>query len=157
MALIVSDANIFIDMEVGGLTPLMFQIGEEIAVPDILYEEELREHHSELPGYGLRILEVQEMFVKEADRMGAIHIRAGRNDLLALALAKQERCPLLTGDGALRSAAEAEGVLVRGTLWLVEKMLVNNLLDHAGAIAAYDRMRDEGRRTETQTQISGIH
>lgn len=36
MALIVSDANIFIDMAVGGLTRLMFRIGEEIAVPDVL-------------------------------------------------------------------------------------------------------------------------
>jgi hypothetical protein len=54
MKLLVSDANIFIDMAVAGIIRLMFQLQAEIAVPDILYEEELRQHHPDLPGYGLR-------------------------------------------------------------------------------------------------------
>ena len=48
MLLLVSDANIFIDIEDGHLTPVVFRLPYEIAVPDILFELELRERHSHL-------------------------------------------------------------------------------------------------------------
>ena len=52
MAILVGDANIFIDMDVGNLTRPMFRLEETFATPDVLYREELEEHHSELPGLG---------------------------------------------------------------------------------------------------------
>ena len=146
MSLVVSDANIFIDIEVGGLTRAMFQLPEVFAVPNTLYEEELSRHHPDLPIYGLRILEVREEYVREASRLSGIYTRAGRNDLLALALAKQEQCPLLTGDGELRLAAEAERIEVMGTLWLMEQLIVKKLITYQLASKAYLRMREAGRR-----------
>ncbi len=50
------------------------------------------------------------------------HRRVSRNDCFALALAHQEECPLLTGDKALRIAADSESIPVKGTLWLVNLM-----------------------------------
>ena len=42
MRLLISDANILIDMEVGGLTAAMFRLdGYRFAVPDVLFAEEL--------------------------------------------------------------------------------------------------------------------
>lgn len=52
MAILVSDANIFIDMDVGDLTRPMFRLEETFATPDILYREELEEHHAVLPSLG---------------------------------------------------------------------------------------------------------
>ena len=159
MALIVSDANIFIDMEIGGLTRLMFQIGEDIAVPDVLYEEELREHHGNLPGLGLRILELRGESVTEADRLRAAYPEAGTNDLLALVLAKQEKSPLLTGDAALRRAAAAERVQVIGTIWLIGQMLDRGLLTAYAVEAAYAKMREGGRRLpwdEVHRQLESV-
>ncbi len=46
MLLLISDANILIDIEDGNLTPVIFRLPYEIAVPDILFELELRERHS---------------------------------------------------------------------------------------------------------------
>lgn len=146
MALIVSDANIFIDMEVAGLTRTMFSLPEVFAVPDILYEEELREHHGELPGYGLRILTLQPQYTMEVIRLIRTHRKPGQNDLLALALALQERCPLLTGDARLREAALQEKVETRGTLWLIECIYDNALLDLKQVKAAYQKLHDEDRR-----------
>ena len=37
MRLLVSDANIFIDMEEGGLLELMFKLPYEFCVPDVLF------------------------------------------------------------------------------------------------------------------------
>ncbi len=65
-----------------------------------------------------------------------------RNDCFALALAKQENCPLLTGDQALRTAAEEEAVMVQGTLWIVEQMIRQNFLNIKQAREAYQRMKE---------------
>ena len=53
MPLLISDANILIDMECGGLLHRMFELAHGFAVLDVLYEEELKDQHPELPGHGL--------------------------------------------------------------------------------------------------------
>ena len=79
-----------------------------------------------------------------------VHRRPGRIDLLALALAEQEGCALLTGDRHLRAAAEAEGVEVHGTLWLAEQAITAGALLPAELRELYRRMRDAGRRLPRQ-------
>ena len=146
MNLLISDANILIDMEVGGLIEVMFKLPETFAVPDILFEEELLEHHPNLPGLGLQVLEISETYVLEAYRLRRQYHRPGQNDLFALALARQEQCPLVTGDKALREAAEQEAVVVYGTLWLVERMAAEKIVSVKEAESAYAKMKADGRR-----------
>jgi predicted nucleic acid-binding protein len=67
-------------------------------------------------------------------------------DLLALALARQEQCPLLTGDRNLRQVAKEVGVEVNGTIWLVGEMLGAKVVTRTQAADAYDAMHREGRR-----------
>ena len=69
MKLLISDANILIDMEEGGLIESMFRLPETFAVPDILYEEELLAHHANLPGLGLQVLEISAEYMREAYRL----------------------------------------------------------------------------------------
>jgi predicted nucleic acid-binding protein len=146
MQLLISDTNIFIDLEVSGLTELMFQLPETFAVPDILYAEELAGQHSALQGLGLRILEIDAEHMEMAYRYRAQYSQTGQNDLFALALAVQEHCPLLTGDRRLREAAEQEAIPVHGTLWLMERLLAERKISLAEAKQAYERMRESGRR-----------
>jgi len=150
MKLLISDANILIDMEAGNLVEVMFRLPEIFAVPNILYEEELMERHPELPGYGLQVLEIEEPFMLEAYRLRGIYTQPSQNDLFALALAKQEQCPLLTGDKKLRAAAEREEVTVRGTLWLVDRLVQEKKITTTMAEQAYARMKEEGRRLPWQ-------
>jgi hypothetical protein len=51
--LLVSDANIFIDFEVAGLSGLLFQLPHEILVPRVLFDDELAARHSHLRTLGL--------------------------------------------------------------------------------------------------------
>ncbi len=146
MAWLISDANIIIDMESGGILDKMFRLPETFAVPNVLYIEELEEHHSYLPGLGLMVLDVRAEYVAEAYRLGDVYKRPSHNDLLALALAKQECCPLLTGDARLREAAEKEQVDVRGSLWVVERLFSENIIDFHGVNDAYEKMRSDSRR-----------
>ena len=145
---LISDANILIDMNAGGLLRSMFQLDATFAVPNTLFEEELRAHHPELPRLGLKSLDLHEQAVNYADQLVRKYIALGAsiNDLLALALAWQEKCPLLTGDARLRGVGRQESIEVHGTLWLVGQMVDARVIVGRRAAAAYRRMREAGRR-----------
>lgn len=53
MLLLISDANILMDVEMGDLVAPMFSLGYQFAVPDVLYYEELEEQHAHLLDMGL--------------------------------------------------------------------------------------------------------
>jgi predicted nucleic acid-binding protein len=120
MLLLISDANILIDMEEGELLEQMFQLPFEFHIPDILFAEELEGQHYHLLDRGLKLAELESDVMLHAMELTARYIKPSRNDCFALALAAQKQCPLLTGDQALRNAAENEAVMVQGTLWLVK-------------------------------------
>lgn len=160
--LLISDANILIDMDDGSLLDKMFRLSETFAVPDVLFYEELSSRHPELPELGLVLKTLLGEGVVEAERLGALctgRDAPGRNDLFALMLAKQEQCPLLTGDRRLRRvAAEHQAdTEVRGTLWLVGRMKDERLITATGAARSYAKMRDAGSRLpwdEVERQLS---
>ncbi|TDT44442.1 putative nucleic acid-binding protein [Halospina denitrificans] len=146
MPLLISDANIFIDLEEGGLIAELFQLPHEIMTPDILYEEELDEQHAHLLEMGLRLGELTPDTMVEAYRLIETYRDPGSNDCFAMALARQEQCPLLTGDSALRAAAHSEGIEVRGTLWVVEALVSEGRITRAQAEYSYKRMKAADRR-----------
>jgi hypothetical protein len=147
MLLLISDVNILIDMEAGRLMERLFQLPMQFAMPDILYWEEIEAGTPGLEAQGLRILEVTGEYVRYASELpGKYGTEPSPNDYLALALAKQEGCPLLTGDQGLKAAAQAEDVTVMGTVWLLRTMVENHLLSVDEAIVALALMKEGKRR-----------
>ena len=146
MLLLISDANILMDIEVGDLVAPMFSLGYQFAVPDILYYEELEEQHAHLLDMGLQTKTLSAKSVARVEVLSQTYAKPGRNDLFALALAEVEKCPLLTGDAALRQAAETEHVEVKGTVWLISEMVREQRITVAVARAALHKMRVNGRR-----------
>lgn len=146
MLLLISDANILMDVEVGDLVAPMFSLGYQFAVPDILYYEELEEQHAHLLDMGLQCRTLSAKTIERVQALAQTYTRPGRNDLFALALADAEACPLLTGDAALRQAAEAENVEAKGTIWLIGEMVRERRITVAVARAALNKMRLNGRR-----------
>ena len=67
-------------------------------------------------------------------------------DHSALALAIQEQCLLLTGDKDLRVAAKNEGVEVHGTIWIIEQLLDQKLIQQSQAKGSFDAMKAQGSR-----------
>ena len=98
--LVISDANVLIDIECGRLTALMFRLEHRFAIPDVLYDAELHEQHPGLLRRGLRRMELSGDSVRYVESLSsdARSKGVGRNDLFALALAKQENCTLLEHD-----------------------------------------------------------
>jgi hypothetical protein len=55
MQILVSDANVLIDVEHGTLLSPMFSMETVFLVPDVLFEKELRARHSHLLDLGLKV------------------------------------------------------------------------------------------------------
>lgn len=155
MRLLISDANILIDMEAGALMTTLFQLPMRFGIPDILYYEEIEPGTPGLDALGLQIMEVCSAFVEYAQQLPTrynhlLPAKSGRkpdhNDYLALALATQESCTLLTGDANLRIVAGKENVDVMGTIGLLRAMIEYRCVSVDAAREAIDRMKTCGRR-----------
>ena len=146
MQLLISDANIFIDLDVCGILEQMFELPFEFAVPDILYMEELEEHHGDLPRYGLQIKKLNSQNIEYVSSLQTRYNGPSDNDFFAFVLAKQEDCPLITGDAQLRKVAEAEGVELKGTIWIIEQFVQQKLMSPDDALKVFELMKSRGRR-----------
>ncbi len=155
MRLLISDANILIDMEAGALMETLFRLPMQFGIPDLLYFEEIEPDSPGLEALGLQIMEVSGDFVKYAEGLSHQYNhmlpakngqKPNHNDYLALALAKQEACILLTGDANLRIVASSEQVSVMGTIGLLCAMVENQLLSVADALKALQKMKEGKHR-----------
>ena len=127
----------------------------QFGIPDLLYYEEIEPGSPGLENLGLQIMEVSGDFVAYAQLLPGQHNhqlpakngpKPSHNDYLALALAKQEACTLLTGDTNLRLVAKKEQVEVMGTIGLLCAMIENQLLTVDEALKALDSMKRGNRR-----------
>jgi len=144
--LLISDANILIDFDCCNLLAEVFQLPDDLAVPDILFIEELQQNHPELLDLGLQIHSLSAESVDESVRLGGLYAQPSRNDLFALSLAKSLDCPLLTGDKRLRNAADSERVTYFGTLWLMERLVTHGVIEVNQAEVAFNCMKNNQRR-----------
>ncbi len=145
MLLIISDANIVEDIEVGELLTPMLSLGYQFAVPDVLYYEELEDQHAHWLDMGLQTRTLSSKGVERVRSLARTYVRTGRNYLFALALAEIEQCPLLIGNAALKQAAEAERLVVRDIIWLIAEMVRGQRITVAVARAALQKMNARGR------------
>jgi predicted nucleic acid-binding protein len=146
MLLLVSDANVLIDIECGNLTRELFALPFQFAIPDVLFEEELQKRHSNLIELGLKKLSLKPEYVQRISELAQTYRKPSRLDLFALSLAQQERATLLTGDADLRKAAEAEKVSCHGTIWLVCQLVEFNIISLPLAEMAFMKMKEAGSR-----------
>lgn len=138
MQYISSDTNIWIDFSAINALEMPFRLDNIYCMSrDALEDEWLNPTHrdSELLQLGLQVVEIstEEFYyaLEARERYPAI----SAYDAFALAIAKIRHFILLTGDKALRNAANKESVEVRGTLWIFDELIengkisVNELLD----------------------------
>lgn len=146
MRLLISDANVLIDIHVSGLLDVMFELPFEYATPDTLFEQELRATLSELIDRGLQLVELTEAMQLKVQELSQHHKGVSSHDLEAMVLADTQKVPLLTGDKKLRQVCLLENIDVRGTIWLVGEMIESKMITVAEASEAYRRMEEDGSR-----------
>lgn len=144
--LLISDASVLIDVELAGLSQAMFQLAHEFAVPDVLFEEELRDQHEALPALGLQLRPMPATVIETSVRLRHRYRHPSQNDLFAVALAIHEKCDLLSGDRRLVEAARELGLNAHGTLWVIEELFAAGSIDVPRARTGYAAMRHGGSR-----------
>lgn len=142
----VTDTNVWIDLDIGSLTDLIFRLPLNLQAPEVIVVELEKPDGKTLAGRGLLVRELTGSQVLEVTRLAQRYIRPSRSDLFALVLARSQGAMLLTGDRHLRSAAESEGVKVHGTLWLIDELVKAGLIEKRDATERLSRMVQAGRR-----------
>ncbi len=134
MEFISSDTNVWIDFKAISRLYLPFMlpytyimytesIASELLTP-IGFKKELTE-----AGLVSVDITIEEFFLAES--WGSIYPKLSVQDRIALAIAKERKIILLTGDMALRKAAQKEGVSILGTLGLLDKLFKGDYITQA--------------------------
>lgn len=136
MRVLVADTSVLVDLERGSLLGASFRLPFQFAVPDLLYERELKAYGGDaLIRLGLAVEELDGDGITRAltyrERYPALSVP----DSFALALAQTSSWVLLTGDGALRDLATNENVECHGVLWLLDEI-------HGAAAATTQELHD---------------
>lgn len=161
MIILVADSSVLIDLERGNLLEAVLGGPDTIAVPDFLYDTELRDYNGPaLIAHGLQIIHfdatemaaAQELYNESGDRLSL-------PDCSAFICSERTDHQLLTGDRALRKYAEAAGMTPHGVLWLLDRLhntgsVVPNVLhDGLTAMAAHRRSRLPRNEVEARLRL----
>ena len=144
--LCIVDANILIDLHVGGLLQELFCLPFRLAAPDVIIAELDEPDGEMLVGYGLESMELMGDQVLEVMALLTRYRSVSANDLFALVLARVQKATLLTGDRHLTGVADREGVTTHGTLWVLDEMVRLGIVAQAKAAQALEQMLGRGSR-----------
>ena len=143
----VTDANIWIDIHNADLLDAVFALLFTWRTPDIIVRDEvLTVDRSLLVELGL---DVRTLSGEELNRIAELNGRypnPSPKDLAVLVVADADDGIVVTGDGPLRAAAEAEGQTVHGVLWMLDQLVADDIITDARALAALNAMIDQGSR-----------
>ncbi len=135
--LIVSDANIFIDLISIELIEDFFLLPFEIITVDFIMRELKKSGHKEfVQEYETRKkLTIQTFSANEIDKINALRESAGYKvsiqDCSIWFCAKKKGASILTGDKALTTRARGDGIEVHGLLYVLDQLVKQNIIPPA--------------------------
>ncbi len=154
MKVAIKDANVFIDLESMGLLDLWLQLGiTTLTSSFVVMELEDGGHENALAC--IRAKQVVEAEISGEEMAGAFsdfrdnHGGNGlsESDLSVIYLAIREDAMVLSGDRLLRATAEAQHLEVHGTLWIMDRLVGEGVLQ---PMVAADRLEALIRRTGSE-------
>jgi len=143
---LVTDTNIWIDLENGGILVEVFQLPYQLLIPDFAIPELIRPRWETLEVLGLRTYELPSEQVLELFQLRQAYRYLSMIDLAAFLLAKMLGVTLVTGDWRLSELANASGLSVHGALWILDEMVHFKVLTPGYAASALKRMLELGAR-----------
>lgn len=145
-SVLVTDTNIWIDLEDGGILVEVFMLPRKFLIPDFVIRELIRPRWLTLQTLGLEAHELAAEQVEELYRLRQVHNNLSASDLAAFLLAKTLDATLLTGDKRLVELANTHGLAAHGVLWLLDEMIHFQAILSRQAANALRRMLDQGAR-----------
>lgn len=144
--ILVTDTNIWIDLENGGILADVFHLPYQFVIPDFAMTELVRPQWDALAVMGLTAQELDPTAVSELFTLRQVHRSLSVTDLSAFLLARMLKATLLTGERQLSELARANSLSVHGVLWLLDEMVRCQAISPKRAANALGRMLDQGAR-----------
>lgn len=143
---LITDTNIWIDLDHGELLELIFHLPYQICAADFA--------KAEIRSIDVTVLERQGLIFQGLDKTLMAELLSLRQrktaiaiaDLEAFLLAREQGAVLVTGDRNLARLAMDEGLEVHGLLWLMDEMVQIGVLRPLRAAASLSTIIDRGAR-----------
>lgn len=120
MRLLVTDANIFIDLVHLGVIEAFFRLPFEIHTSDIVWDE-ISAHHPAFEGMSVHVHSVEPDEMKTFLRLNEHYPGLGMADCSVIYFSELLQGICLTGDGTLRKIVQTRGQEVHGILFVVKQ------------------------------------
>ncbi len=145
MKIVINDANILIDLIHLELEIPFFQLERlELKTTDFVFEELHEEQKDILKNF----VDEGKLIIIESEEEDLINISKILNETNGLSFedcsvwyfAKSQEGILLTGDGKLRRQSAADGVEVRGILYIFDQLLLDEIISFEDAILKLNQL-----------------
>ena len=145
MKIIINDANILIDLVHLGLMNEFIQLNLELKTTDFVFEELNDDQKIIIQGY-VNSSDIEVIATEEEEDFQSITTILENSSGLSFEdcsvwhYANKLNGILLSGDGKLRRQAIANGISVRGILYIFDQLLVNSLISFDYAIEKLEQL-----------------
>jgi rRNA-processing protein FCF1 len=141
---LILDTTICIDLFHGQLLDKATSLPYELALPDVIVHELISPPGEMFIQAGFSEIYLSGEYSEQIILLRSHYSKPSTNDLFALLLAKINSCALITGDDALRKAANEEGVPVFGLLWFLDRLVDQKILTTKEAADALRKVLAQG-------------
>lgn len=145
-SLLVTDTNIWIDIDNGGFLFEVFQLPYKLISPDIAVAELKHPGWQSLKEFGLEFVELEPKLVLELIQLQGVYTRLSLIDLASYLIARELKAMLVTGDNHLKQMATQNGIIVHGIFWILEEMIRLEILAPKTAGEALRKIIEQGAR-----------
>jgi hypothetical protein len=145
-SILITDTNIWIDLENGDILVDVFHLPYQFFTTDFALGELIEPGWEILQNLGLQTRALEPESVIELAQLSQTHRYLSTVDLAALLLAKAIGATLITGDRHLNEFAKTNNQPVHGVIWILDEMVSHQILTTTRAATALRAMLDHGAR-----------
>lgn len=144
--LLVTDTNIWIDLENGSLLDTIVDLPYQLIMTDFAADELFPNQWARLMALGIQVYPLSPEQISDIYDLNQQHKTVSTTDISSLVLARDLPAILLSGDNPLRKLAEEFAIEVHGVLWVLDKIVQHQLISPQRACAALKRILAENAR-----------
>ncbi len=131
--LLVTDTNIWIDLENGNLLEPIFGLPYQFIMTDFAANEISSNLWASLAHMGVKKYGLSSEQITDIDVLSKMHPSVSSTDLSSLVLARDLPAGLLSGDKPLRKLAKAHAIEVHGVLWVLDGLVDHQIISPSQA------------------------
>ncbi len=144
--LIITDTNVFFDLINIEALSYFFGLDLEICTTDFVVNEITRpDQHEKIQAF----VQANKLtvFTFSSDEMSAVSVMVTKRNLRRIAdrsvlwKALELKCKLLSGDSNLRKEAEENGLTVKGSIWVLQQLAINNIVTRPQAVSFLQKLK----------------